>query len=215
MPDAHQGSGGRVKPPASAGKPRINLFTRGAPARATVTGNFRLTAEDASSDVRHVILDFGATAFPVLEGQSIGIVPPGLNAGGRPHAMRLYSVASPRDGERPNTNNLSLTVKRVAEPRPDGAVHRGLASNYICDLKQGDSVAVLGPFGATFLMPDDPCRRHRDGVHRHRRGAVPRVYRAATALDAEREGQAVPLLRRAARRKSCPISARCSACRRR
>jgi benzoyl-CoA 2,3-dioxygenase component A len=61
--------------------------------------------------------------------------------------MRLYSVSSPRDGERPNTNNLSLTVKR--EPG-------GLASNYVCDLARGDQVRLTGPFGSTFLMPNDP-----------------------------------------------------------
>ena len=53
------------------------------------------------------------TSFPVLEGQSVGIIVPGADERGRPHRMRLYSVASPRDGERPNTNNLALTVKRA------------------------------------------------------------------------------------------------------
>ncbi len=155
LADAHSGAGGRMKPPASAGEPRINLFDRKNPAKATVTGNFRLTAADASSDIRHVILDFGATRMPVLEGQSIGIIPPGSDDNGRRHMMRLYSIASSRDGERPNTNNVALTVKRVVEPR-DGGVHHGVASNYICDLKLGDAVDVVGPFGSTFLMPDDP-----------------------------------------------------------
>ncbi len=156
LDDAHKGAGGRMKAPASASKPRINLFGHKQPADATVTGNFRLTAENASADIRHIILDLGATAFPVLEGQSIGIVLPGTDDNGRPHKMRLFSVASARDGERPNTNNLALTVKRVVEPRPDGSIFRGLASNYVCDLKQGDKVQVAGPFGSTFLMPDDP-----------------------------------------------------------
>ncbi|HEY0440448.1 MAG TPA: benzoyl-CoA 2,3-epoxidase subunit BoxA [Xanthobacteraceae bacterium] len=157
LEDAHKGSGGTVRAPASAAKPRINLFNRASPARATVAGNFRLTAADAGSDIRHIILDLGATVFPVLEGQSIGITPPGANAQGRPHAMRLYSVASPRDGERPNTNNLALTVKRVVNTGADGTPQPGVASNYLCDLKQGDSVAICGPFGSTFLMPDDPA----------------------------------------------------------
>jgi benzoyl-CoA 2,3-dioxygenase component A len=143
---AHAGAGGRVTAPASAAKPRINLFNRANPAIAKVTGNLRLTAEHTKSDVRHIILDFGTVAFPVLEGQSIGVVPPGMDAQGKPHAMRLYSIASPRDGERPNTNNLALTVKRV-----DG----GVASNWLCDLKLGEKIEVIGPFGATFLMPDD------------------------------------------------------------
>jgi benzoyl-CoA 2,3-dioxygenase component A len=152
---AHLGAGGHTRAPASASKPRINLFNRANPALARVSGNYRLTAAGAESDIRHIILDFGAVAFPVLEGQSIGIVPPGTDAAGRPHAMRLYSICSARDGERPNTNNLALTVKRVVESR-DGAEFRGVASNFLCDLKQGDTVPVVGPFGATFLMPDDP-----------------------------------------------------------
>jgi benzoyl-CoA 2,3-dioxygenase component A len=156
LAEAHARAGGRAVAPASASKPRINLFNRDNPAIATITGNLRITHPDASSDVRHLILDFGAVAFPVLEGQSIGITPPGADAAGKPHAMRLYSIASSRDGERPNTNNLALTVKRVAEPRPDGSVFRGIASNYLCDLPLGSKVSVVGPFGATFLMPDDP-----------------------------------------------------------
>ena len=98
---AHQGAGGHARAPMSAAKPRINLFNRARPAIATVTGNLRITGAQTSSDVRHIILDFGAVAFPVLEGQSIGIVPPGVDARGEAHEMRLYSVASARDGDRP------------------------------------------------------------------------------------------------------------------
>ena len=145
---AHTGTGGKSMAPASAAKPAVNLYNRDKAAIATVTGNYRLTHDESDVDVHHVILDFGETAFPVLEGQSIGIVPPGVDAEGKPQRVRLYSIASPRHGERPNTNNLALTVKR--EPK-------GIGSNYICDLKKGDKVQVTGPFGATFLMPNDPA----------------------------------------------------------
>lgn len=145
---AHKGAGGKSVAPASASKPSVNLFNRDRPAIATVTGNYRLTHDDSDVDVHHIILDFGDTAFPVLEGQSIGIVPPGLDAEGKPHRVRLYSIASPRHGERPNHNNLALTVKR--EPN-------GVCSNHVCDLKKGDRIEVTGPFGATFLMPNDPA----------------------------------------------------------
>tara|TARA_R110002020_G_scaffold15140_69_gene53536 strand:- start:6660 stop:7883 length:1224 start_codon:yes stop_codon:yes gene_type:complete len=145
--EAHAGAGGKSKPPASASKPSVNLFNLGHPTTATVQGNFRLTSDTADSDVRHIILDFADVSFPVLEGQSIGILPPGTDADGKPYLPRLYSVSSPRDGERPQTNNLSLTVKRE---------EHGICSNYVCDLKKGDKVQVTGPFGATFLMPNDP-----------------------------------------------------------
>ncbi|MEL7466992.1 MAG: benzoyl-CoA 2,3-epoxidase subunit BoxA [Pseudomonadota bacterium] len=139
--EAHSGAGGHALAPASAAKPSVNLFSPSKPAIATVQGNYRLTAEAADSDVRHIILDLGPTVFPVLEGQTVGVTPPGETV------PRLYSVSSPRDGERPNTNNLSLTVKRE---------ERGKASTYLCDLKKGETVELSGPFGSTFLMPDDP-----------------------------------------------------------
>lgn len=156
--EASAGQGGFVCPPWSAAHPYVNVYAPAKPAAATVTGNFRLTAEDATSDIRHIVLDFGSTTFPVLEGQTIGIVAPGADGEGRPHHVRLYSVASPREGERPRYNNLSLTVKRVTEDHYGRPV-RGVASNYLCDLKKGDKVHVVGPYGTTFLMPNHPGSR--------------------------------------------------------
>ena len=147
--------GTSVKAPWSAEKPYVNLYTPQKPITATVSGNFQLTEEGASSDVRHVVLDFGTNAFPVLEGQSIGIIPPGVDGNGKPNHVRLYSVASPRDGERPRYNNLSITVKRVTEDH-EGQPVQGVGSNYVCDLKKGDTVQVVGPYGASFLMPNHP-----------------------------------------------------------
>jgi benzoyl-CoA 2,3-dioxygenase component A len=149
------GQGGVAPPPWSAAHPYVNLYSIHSPAVATVSGNFRLTGDDASSDIRHIVLDFGNASFPVLEGQTIGILAPGLDAHGKPHHVRLYSVASPRDGERPKYNNLSLTVKRVTEDH-EGKGAQGVASNYLCDLKKGDKVNVVGPYGTSFLMPNHP-----------------------------------------------------------
>ena len=81
---AHAGTGGRPVAPASAASPSINLYSRTHPAVATVQGNYRITDPAADSDVRHLILGLGDTVFPVLEGQSIGIVPPGTKSDGRP-----------------------------------------------------------------------------------------------------------------------------------
>jgi benzoyl-CoA 2,3-dioxygenase component A len=150
LADAHAGGGGHARAPASAARPSINLYTIAKPAEAMVQGNYRLTAEGSDADVRHIILDLGAQAFPVLEGQSVGILAPGLDNNAKPHLPRLYSVSSPRDGERANFNNLSLTVKRETG---------GVCSNHVCDLKKGDRVALVGPFGSTFLMPNDPAAR--------------------------------------------------------
>ncbi len=141
--------------PWSAAHPYVNLYQLKNPVMATVAGNYRLTGADTQSDIHHIVLDFGTEFFPILEGQSIGIIPPGTDANGKPNYLRMYSVASPRNGERNGYNNLSLTVKRVVEDH-DGKPVRGVGSNFLCDLQKGDSVQVTGPFGAHYLMPNHP-----------------------------------------------------------
>ncbi len=146
---------GATLPPWSAAHPYTNLHGPKAPTTATVVGNMQVNEAGTDNETHHIVLDFGSMPFPVLEGQSIGIVPPGVDAQGRPHHARQYSIASPRNGERPGYNNLSLTVKRVVQDHQGQAV-QGVASNYLCDLKTGDSVQVIGPFGSSFLMPNHP-----------------------------------------------------------
>jgi benzoyl-CoA 2,3-dioxygenase component A len=145
-------------PPWSAAHAYTNLYGPQAAQKsitATVTGNVRVTEVGREYDTHHIVLDFGKMPFPVLEGQSIGVIPPGVDARGKPHHARQYSVASPRNGERPGYNNLSLTIKRVLEDY-DGKPVKGVASNYMCDLEIGDKVEVIGPFGDSFLMPNHP-----------------------------------------------------------
>jgi benzoyl-CoA 2,3-dioxygenase component A len=149
---------GATRPPWSAAHAYTNLYGPKAADKwvtATVTGNVRVTDVGHEYDTHHIVLDFGSLPFPVLEGQSVGIIPPGTDASGRAHHARQYSIASPRNGERPGYNNLSLTIKRVLEDH-HGAPVRGVGSNYMCDLKVGDQVQVIGPFGASFLMPNHP-----------------------------------------------------------
>ena len=149
---------GATLPPWSAAHAYTNLYGPKAAEKtitATVTGNLRVTEVGKDYDTHHIVLDFGNMPFPVLEGQSIGIIPPGTDDKGKPHHARQYSIASPRNGERPGHNNLSLTIKRVLEDH-NGQPVRGVGSNYMCDLKIGDKVQVIGPFGASFLMPNHP-----------------------------------------------------------
>ena len=142
-------------PPWSAAHAYTNLYDEDEPAIATVVGNMRVTEIGREYDTHHIVLDLGRAPFPVLEGQSIAVIPPGFDASGRPHHGRQYSVSSPRDGERAGFNNISLTIKRGLEDRQGNPV-RGVASNYMCDLKVGDKVQVIGPFGTSFLMPNHP-----------------------------------------------------------
>jgi benzoyl-CoA 2,3-epoxidase subunit A len=146
---------GSTLPPWSAAHAYTNLHGLKSPATAKVVGNVRVTEVGKEYDTHHVVLDFGSMPFPVLEGQSIGILPPGVDDKGKPHHARQYSIASPRNGERAGYNNLSLTVKRVLEDH-QGQPVKGVASNFVCDLNVGDTVQVIGPFGSSFLMPNHP-----------------------------------------------------------
>ena len=62
LEEAHRGAS-KAMAPASASKPTVNLHSIANPAEATVQGNFRLTKEDADSDVRHIILNLGSVVF--------------------------------------------------------------------------------------------------------------------------------------------------------
>jgi benzoyl-CoA 2,3-dioxygenase component A len=146
---------GSTVPPWSAAHAYTNLYTASSPVTATVVGNLRVTEPGREYETHHIILDFGRAPFPILEGQSIGVIPPGVDDAGQLYKARQYSIASARDGERSGYNNLSLTVKRVVVDYEGNPV-RGVASNYLCDLNVGEQVEVIGPFGTSFLMPNHP-----------------------------------------------------------
>jgi ferredoxin--NADP+ reductase len=134
----------------------LNLYRVSSPAVARVVSNQRLTPSDRD-DVRHVVLDLSGLGYRYLEGQSLGVLVPGADPLGHRHKLRLYSIASSRCGDDGCCQSAGLCVKRVIYTDPvTDEEHRGVASNYLCDLKPGDEVHITGPAGATFLLPEDP-----------------------------------------------------------
>ena len=156
----------RHRPP----RPVVNLFTRGKPAIATVQGNYRITAPGSSSDVRHIVLSFGAHRLsraggPVDRHRRRRASVPTAS----PHDIRLYSIASARDGEKRNANNVSLTVKRSRGRRRLQLPVRSQGR------RQG---AGDGPVRRDLPDAERPQLQHPDDLYRHRLGAVPRLHRA-------------------------------------
>lgn len=131
----------------------------GDPAVARVVSNERCTASAKSAGfVRHVEIDVSGTPLEgvCLAGQSIGVLAPGEDERGKPHRVRLYSLASPSAGEDGAGRVISTTVKRtIDEHWETGGLFLGVASNYLCDLRPGDEVRVSGPNGKRFLLPVD------------------------------------------------------------
>jgi ferredoxin--NADP+ reductase len=135
----------------------LNLYRVKSPGIARVVANVRLTPA-GHDDVRHIVLDLSGLHYRYLEGQSLGVLVPGVDGRGHPHKLRLYSFASSRRGDDGCGNTASICVKRVVYNDPvTGMERRGVASNYLCDLKPGDEVAVTGPAGKILLLPEDPA----------------------------------------------------------
>jgi ferredoxin--NADP+ reductase len=132
----------------------LNIYSPKNPAEATIVENYVCTAESSPNIIRHITFDISGTELEgqFVTGQSIGVLPPGINEKGRPHKLRLYSVSSPTKGEDGKPHLVSTTVKRANE-EVDGTFYQGVCSNYLCNLKPGDKVKVTGPSGRKYLLP--------------------------------------------------------------
>lgn len=139
---------------------KMHLHSPAKPGVGTVVSNERCThGKKSAGFVRHVAIDVSQTqlAGNFVSGQSFGVLPPGEDSRGKPHALRLYSIASPTTGEDGQGKVLATTCKRLIDEHTDtGKLFLGVASNYLCDLKPGDQVRVTGPNGKRFVLPADP-----------------------------------------------------------
>ena len=134
-----------------------NIYKPNAPLEAKVIRHERLTADDSPNDVRHIVYDISGSDLKYVEGQSIGVVPPGEDANGKPHKLRLYSIASPGVGDDGQGKTLTVCVKRaITIDEATGKEYQGVCSTYLCDLQVGATSKLTGPVGKAFIMPDVP-----------------------------------------------------------
>merc|ERR1712084_38930 len=80
---------------------------------------------------------------------------------GKPHAVRLYSIASSRYGDDMTGKTGSLCVRRAVYVDPETGkedpAKKGICSNFLCDTQPGDEVKMTGPAGKVMLLPEqDP-----------------------------------------------------------
>jgi ferredoxin--NADP+ reductase len=134
----------------------VNLYRPKDPLIGRCLANGELVAEGGIGTVRHVIFGVGED-LPYLEGQSIGIIPEGTDAKGKPHKLRLYSIASTRHGDIGDDKTVSLCVRQLEYKHPEtGETVYGVCSSYLCNLEPGAEVKITGPVGKEMLLPDDP-----------------------------------------------------------
>ncbi|XBI77141.1 hypothetical protein VPH35_070304 [Triticum aestivum] len=117
--------------------------------------NTKITADDAPGETWHMVFSTEGEV-PYKEGQSIGVVADGEDKNGKPHKLRLYSIASSALGDFGDAKTVSLCVKRLVYTNDAGEVVKGVCSNFLCDLKPGADVNITGPVGKEMLMPKDP-----------------------------------------------------------
>ena len=123
---------------------------------ATVVSTERITPEQSEEEVRELILDVDRADLPYRVGQSIGVNAPGSTEFGQGQShFRLYSVADlPGHGDS-GKPQIKICVRRCSYiDSYSGEEYKGVASNYLCDLKPGDTLSISGPFGLAFQVPD-------------------------------------------------------------
>jgi ferredoxin--NADP+ reductase len=134
----------------------VNTYKPKDPFLGTVVENYSLVGEGAIGRVNHITFDLagGEPQLQYVEGQSIGIIPEGTDANGKPHKLRLYSIASTRHGDNMAGHTVSLCVRQLQYEK-DGETINGVCSSYLCDIEPGAKVKITGPVGKEMLLPDD------------------------------------------------------------
>jgi ferredoxin--NADP+ reductase len=134
----------------------VNTYKPKNPCIGTVTDNYSLVGEGAIGRVNHITFDLseGDPQLRYVEGQSIGIIPEGNDANGKPHKLRLYSIASTRHGDNLEGSTVSLCVRQLQYEK-DGETINGVCSTYLCDIAPGSKVRITGPVGKEMLLPPD------------------------------------------------------------
>jgi ferredoxin--NADP+ reductase len=122
---------------------------------ATVVSSTRITPAGTETEIRHIDLVVDDIDFEYQVGQSIGVLVPGPHEFGQREYLRLYSIAG---GDRTDDFKpaISLCVKRCFYiDEFNGEAYAGKASNYLCDLKKGDAVTLVGPYNLAFTLPKE------------------------------------------------------------
>ncbi len=123
---------------------------------ARVLSSVRITPEDADAEVREIVFEVNRPDFDYQPGQSIGVLTPGPHELGHDEHFRLYSVADTPALTEGGNPQITIAVRRVSYIDDySGERFAGISSNYLCDLKDGDSISITGPYGYAFEVPED------------------------------------------------------------
>ncbi len=132
---------------------KVNIYRPNSPLTGKLISNEALVSNGGVGIVQHLKFDISGSELEYIEGQSIGIIPPGNDAKGKPNKLRLYSIASTRHGDDVDDKTVSLCVRELEYKNDAGETIKGVCSAYLCALKPGDPVQITGPSGKEMLLP--------------------------------------------------------------
>ncbi len=134
----------------------LSEYDTGTRWKATVVSSHRITPDASPEEVRELVLDVDRPDFPYAIGQSVGVVAPGSPEHGQEHHFRLYSVADLPERGDAGKPRIKIAVRRCSYvDEYSGEEFPGLASNFLCDRRPGDTLEFNGPFGLAFDVPEE------------------------------------------------------------
>ncbi len=134
----------------------LEQYDTGTRWHATLVSSQRITPESSPEEVRELVLDVDRPDFPYAVGQSIGVLAPGSREFGHEHHFRLYSVADLPESGKAGRPRIKIAVRRCSYiDEYSGEEFKGIASNFLCDLRPGEGFEVTGPFGLVFEVPEE------------------------------------------------------------
>jgi len=133
---------------------RLTDFNTDNTFQATVLQSVRLTPPD-TEEVRELLLEVERPGFEFQVDQSFGVLVDAPGDFGNRYHHRLYSVAD-LPVKANGKQQLTMLVKRCSYVDEfSGEMHKGIASNYLCDRKPGDHISITGPHRLPFIVPED------------------------------------------------------------
>lgn len=123
---------------------------------AKIVDSERITPRDSKEDVRDISLKIDRPGFDARVGHNIGVLAPGQREIGQEHQFRLYSIADLPRVSADGCQQLTICVRRCSYiDEFSGEEYPGIVSNYLCDLRPGDTVTITGPYGQAFEAPKE------------------------------------------------------------
>lgn len=134
---------------------RLQDYDTATQIEATVLSSEPLTPVESPDEVREIVLSLATGNFDGRPGQSIGVLAPGRF--GQEHHFRLYTLADLPQRVVDDAVQVHICVRRCNYvDEYSGEEFRGVASNFLCDLRPGESLTVTGPYEAPFELPSEP-----------------------------------------------------------